>query len=131
MKNVKMLAYAKANQEGVNYLVINEDDIVNFAYNEDLEEYEIVDNGLQGVRIWNGNDSEDYINSEYDCDYFQIFDTVIETIKIDFRTGMDLVKFNNENDEIKYQLSSRWSGSAGSMIDVDYENIKEYIEEEV
>lgn len=119
MKSVKMLAYQKTGDwDSITYYqTITEDDITAVNWDDENNEWkEDSDGEFTAVRVYNGRGYELFVDHEHSCDVFEIFDSEIETIKVDDSTGYDKVKFIDKDGEERIGHFSRWQGDAGSII---------------
>lgn len=117
LKSVKVLNYQRANMEESQYQVISQNDIVWFTWDEQEQEWRVdEENGnIQGVRLWNGQNYENFIDDASDCDVFSIFDSKYEIEKVDYKTGKDLIAFIDDTGDKMKALWSRWQGENGQL----------------
>lgn len=121
MSKVLILNYAKSCDDINKYQVISKDSICTFDWNEEDQEWQYQEKGgqFEGVRLWNGQSWENFINHESECDIFNIFESEMTIEKVDYKTGKDLITFTDEDGEEQKGLYSRWQGEAGYIYSLD------------
>jgi len=121
MSKVLILNYSHPCDDISKYQVIPKDSICTFDWNEEDQEWQYQEKGgqFEGVRLWNGQQWENFIDHESECDIFNIFESEMIIEKVDYKTGKDLITFTDEDGEEQKGLYSRWNGETGYIYSLD------------